>query len=76
MTTDQQSPLVDVRVLSIEHAVAAPLCSRHLADLGADVIKVEHPEGGDFARSYDDAVLGQSAYFVWRTATSAAWPWI
>ncbi len=76
MTTDQQSPLVDVRVLSIEHAVAAPLCSRHLADLGADVIKVEHPEGGDFARSDDDAVLGQSAYFVWRTATSAAWPWI
>ena len=65
MTTDQQPPLVDVRVLSIEHAVAAPLCSCHLADLGADVIKVEHPEGGDFARSYDDAVLGQSAYFVW-----------
>lgn len=65
MTTDQRPPLVDVRVVSIEHAVAAPLCSRHLADLGADVIKVEHPEGGDFARSYDAAVLGQSAYFVW-----------
>jgi itaconate CoA-transferase len=65
MTTDQRPPLADVRVVSIEHAVAAPLCSRHLADLGADVIKVEHPDGGDFARSYDDAVLGQSAYFVW-----------
>jgi itaconate CoA-transferase len=65
MTTKERRPLAGVRVVSIEHAVAAPLCSRHLADLGADVIKVEHPDGGDFARSYDEAVLGQSAYFVW-----------
>ncbi|SDY38613.1 Crotonobetainyl-CoA:carnitine CoA-transferase CaiB [Modestobacter sp. DSM 44400] len=65
MTTNSRPPLAGVRVVSIELAVAAPLCSRHLADLGADVIKVEHPDGGDFARSYDDAVLGQSAYFVW-----------
>jgi len=45
--------------------VAAPLATRHLADLGADVIKVERPGGGDFARAYDSAVRGLSAYFVW-----------
>jgi itaconate CoA-transferase len=43
-------PLRDLRVVSLEHAVAAPLCTRHLADLGADVVKVEHPGGGDLAR--------------------------
>jgi itaconate CoA-transferase len=48
-----------------EHAVAAPLATRHLADLGADVVKVERPGGGDFARDYDSAVKGLSAYFVW-----------
>jgi itaconate CoA-transferase len=58
-------PLGGVRVVALEHAVAAPLCSRHLADLGADVIKVEHPDGGDLARHYDSVVHGQSAYFVW-----------
>jgi crotonobetainyl-CoA:carnitine CoA-transferase CaiB-like acyl-CoA transferase len=52
-------------VIALEHAVAAPLCSRHLADLGADVIKVENPDGGDLARHYDSVVEGQSAYFVW-----------
>jgi itaconate CoA-transferase len=45
--------------------VAAPLATRHLADLGADVVKVERPDGGDFARDYDSAVRGLSAYFVW-----------
>ena len=58
-------PLRDLRVVSLEHAVAAPLCTRHLADLGADVVKVEHPGGGDLARGYDSVVAGQSAYFVW-----------
>jgi len=57
-------PLAGVRVLAWEHAVAAPLATRHLADLGADVVKVERP-GGDFARDYDSAVNGLSAYFVW-----------
>jgi itaconate CoA-transferase len=57
-------PLEGVRVVALEQAVAAPLCTRHLADLGADVIKVERPEG-DFARRYDSVVKGQSAYFVW-----------
>ena len=45
--------------------MAAPLATRHLADLGADVIKIERPGGGDFARDYDSAVQGLSAYFVW-----------
>ncbi|MEA2623196.1 MAG: itaconate CoA-transferase [Chloroflexota bacterium] len=58
-------PLAGVHVVALEQAVAAPLCTRHLADLGADVIKIERPGGGDFARAYDSAVLSQSAYFVW-----------
>lgn len=58
-------PLAGRRVVAIEHAVAAPLCTRHLADLGAEVIKVERPDGGDFARRYDRVARGESAYFVW-----------
>lgn len=58
-------PLAGIRVVAWEHAVAAPLATRHLADLGADVIKVERPGAGDFAREYDSAVKGLSAYFVW-----------
>jgi itaconate CoA-transferase len=58
-------PLEGIRVVALEQAVAAPMCTRHLADLGADVIKLERPGGGDFARHYDSAVRGQSAYFVW-----------
>src|SRR6266545_4892081 len=57
-------PLAGLRVVALEQAVAAPLCTRHLADLGADVVKVERPEG-DLARRYDSVVHGQSAYFVW-----------
>ena len=49
-----------MRVVALEHAVAAPLCSRHLADLGAEVIKVERPGEGDFARAYDNYVQRQS----------------
>lgn len=58
-------PLAGVRVVALEQAVAGPLCSRHLADLGADVIKIERPDGGDFARRYDTSVKGMSSYFVW-----------
>ncbi len=58
-------PLDGITVLSFEQAVAAPFCTRQLADFGARVIKVERPEAGDFARHYDDRVRGLSSYFVW-----------
>ena len=58
-------PLEGMRVIALEHAVAAPICSRHLADLGADVIKIERPREGDFARAYDSFVHGLSSHFVW-----------
>lgn len=58
-------PLHGITVVSLEHAIAAPLCTRQLAELGARVIKVERRESGDFARHYDDRVLGQSSHFVW-----------
>lgn len=57
-------PLSGITVVSVEQALAAPLCSCRLADAGARVIKVERPEG-DFARGYDDAVHGVASYFVW-----------
>ena len=58
-------PLAGVTVLSLEHAIAAPLCTRQLAELGARVIKVERRESGDFARDYDDRVKGMCSHFVW-----------
>ena len=58
-------PLQGVTVVSMEQAVAAPFTTRQLADLGARVIKIERPGAGDFARSYDKTVLGQSSHFVW-----------
>ena len=57
-------PLKDILVVALEHAVAAPFCTRLLADAGARVIKVERQEG-DFARGYDCAVNGESTYFTW-----------
>jgi crotonobetainyl-CoA:carnitine CoA-transferase CaiB-like acyl-CoA transferase len=60
-----QLPLSGITVVSLEQAVAAPYATRQLADLGARVIKVERPGGGDFARRYDTTVHGQSSYFVW-----------
>src|SRR5260370_15320304 len=61
----QMQPLEGVTVVSLEHAIAAPFCTRHLADLGARVIKVERPDSGDFAREYDQRVRGMSSHFVW-----------
>jgi itaconate CoA-transferase len=58
-------PLEGLLVVGIEQAIAAPLATRHLADMGARVVKVENPRGGDFARNYDDAVQGLAAHFVW-----------
>lgn len=58
-------PLDGITVISLEHAVAAPFCTRQLADLGARVIKVERPGAGDFARGYDQRVNGQSSHFTW-----------
>ena len=58
-------PLDGITVVALEQAVAAPLATRHLADLGARVIKAERPGEGDFARGYDATVRGMSSYFVW-----------
>ena len=58
-------PLDGITVISLEHAIAAPFCTRQLADLGARVIKVERPGGGDFARGYDTQVDGLCSHFVW-----------
>jgi len=58
-------PLAGLTVVGLEQAVAAPFATRQLADLGARVIKIERPGGGDFARGYDTAVHGVSSYFAW-----------
>jgi crotonobetainyl-CoA:carnitine CoA-transferase CaiB-like acyl-CoA transferase len=59
------APFSSLRVVALEQAVSAPFCSRQFADLGADVVKIERPDGGDFAREYDHALNGLSAYFAW-----------
>jgi itaconate CoA-transferase len=58
-------PLDGITVVTLEHAIAAPFCTRQLADLGARVIKVERPGSGDFARGYDERVRGMASHFVW-----------
>ena len=58
-------PLDGITVIALEHAIAAPFCSRQLADLGARVIKIERPGQGDFARRYDERVRGLCSHFVW-----------
>ncbi|MEN5035720.1 CaiB/BaiF CoA-transferase family protein [Pseudomonas sp. TWI929] len=60
-----QRPLDGITVISLEHAIAAPFCTRQLADLGARVIKVERPGSGDFARGYDTRTNGLASHFVW-----------
>jgi len=58
-------PLDGITVVSLEHAIAAPFATRQLADLGARVIKIERPGSGDFARGYDETVMGLASHFVW-----------
>ena len=58
-------PLAGLTVVTLEHAIAAPFCTRQLADLGARVIKIERPGVGDFARGYDERVHGLASHFVW-----------
>jgi itaconate CoA-transferase len=58
-------PLTGVTVIAVEQAVAVPFATRQLADLGARVIKIERPAGGDFARGYDTTVRGLASHFVW-----------
>jgi crotonobetainyl-CoA:carnitine CoA-transferase CaiB-like acyl-CoA transferase len=65
MTKTKVRPLDHITVVSLEHAIAAPFCTRQLADLGARVIKVERPGSGDFARAYDQRARGESSHFVW-----------
>ena len=65
MSKTTSQPLDHITVVSLEHAIAAPFCTRQLADLGARVIKVERPGDGDFARGYDKRARGMSSHFVW-----------
>ena len=64
-TAQKPRPLDGITVVSLEHAIAAPFCTRQLADLGARVIKIERPGTGDFARAYDERVNGLASHFVW-----------
>ncbi len=61
----ERMPLSGIVVVALEHSVAGPLCTRILGDLGATVVKVERPGGGDFARYWDDHVAGEGAQFWW-----------
>ncbi|WP_406859978.1 CaiB/BaiF CoA-transferase family protein [Streptomyces sp. HUAS MG47] len=61
----QPLPLDGITVVAVEQAVAAPFATRQLADLGARVVKIERPDGGDFARGYDTAAAGLASHFVW-----------
>ncbi|MEU0149278.1 CaiB/BaiF CoA-transferase family protein [Streptomyces sp. NPDC006288] len=64
-SSTQPLPLDGVTVVAVEQAVAAPFATRQLADLGARVVKIERPDGGDFARGYDTAAGGLASHFVW-----------
>ncbi|MBD1550788.1 CaiB/BaiF CoA transferase family protein [Pseudomonas typographi] len=65
MSEQTPRPLDGITVVSLEHAIAAPFCTRQLADLGARVVKIERPGSGDFARGYDQRVDGLASHFVW-----------
>ena len=63
--SESNLPLSGITVVSLEQAIAAPLASRHLADWGARVIKIERPGKGDFCRDYDYVMNGMSSQFAW-----------
>jgi crotonobetainyl-CoA:carnitine CoA-transferase CaiB-like acyl-CoA transferase len=65
MTPPNSGPLAGTLIVALEQAVAAPFCTSRLADAGARVIKIERKGAGDFARGYDTAAHGESAYFIW-----------
>jgi itaconate CoA-transferase len=58
-------PLEGITVVALEQVIAGPFATRQLAELGARVIKIERPRGGDSARAYDATVKGLSSHFVW-----------
>ena len=58
-------PLDGITVVALEQVIAGPFATRQLAELGARVIKIERPAGGDTARAYDRTVKGLSSHFVW-----------
>ena len=58
-------PLEGITVVALEQVIAGPFATRQLAELGARVIKIERPGGGDAARAYDRTVKGLSSHFVW-----------
>ena len=58
-------PLEGITVVALEQVIAGPFATRQLAELGARVIKIERPQGGDSARAYDRTVKGLSSHFVW-----------
>ena len=58
-------PLEGITVVALEQVIAGPFATRQLAELGARVIKIERPQGGDAARAYDRTVKGLSSHFVW-----------
>ena len=64
-TSNRKGPLSGLTVIALEHAIAAPFCTRQLADLGARVIKIERPGVGDFARAYDQRRARLASHFVW-----------
>src|SRR5436190_14128173 len=66
---ETMQPLQGITVVAVEQAVAGPFATRQLADLGARVIKIERPDGGDFARGYDTTVNGLASWFVWLNRT-------
>ena len=63
MTAGAQGPLDGVRVLDLTRLLPGPVCTLHLADLGADVVKIEDTGGGDYARSLGSRPGAVSAFF-------------